>query len=360
MPGKPTFIDLFAGAGGLSLAGVRSGFRLLAGVEKDAKACATFRANILGTRRKAILYEEDILDLSPKRLGREVLGENTALDLLVGGPPCQGFSTHRINGSGVGDPRNELLVHYFKFVRHLKPTLFLVENVPGLLWPRHQEYLVRFVRQAEQAGYGVCAPALLNARDFGVPQNRKRVFILGFKRGMNVDAHWPPQPTHFPPDSDEVRLQGMPPWDCARVVFEPDCPPEDPNDIHMTHSQGMVARIRSTPRNGGSRHQSNTLLPCHANHDGHKDVYGRISLDKPGPTMTTACINPSKGRFLHPTKDHAITVRQAARFQGFPDNFVFHGGLMASGVQIGNAVPIQLGEALFRTLRQILRANGPV
>lgn len=120
----------------------------------------------------------------------------------------------------------------------------------------------------------------------------------------------------------------------------------------MNHSLELIEVFKSTPLNGGSRRDSGRVLPCHDGHSGHSDVYGRINPSQPGPTMTTACINPSKGRFVHPTEHHGITLRQAARFQTFPDWFVFQGGLMAAGEQIGNAVPIRLGEILLRTIAE--------
>ena len=104
----------------------------------------------------------------------------------------------------------------------------------------------------------------------------------------------------------------------------------------------------------GSRRDSGRVLPCHESHDGHKDVYGRIDPDLPAPTMTTACINPSKGRFVHPTEDHGITARQAARIQTFPDSVVFSGGLMAAGKQIGNAIPMKLGVLLLSHIKTFL------
>src|SRR5690606_25540588 len=140
------------------------------------------------------------------------------------------------------------------------------------------------------------------------------------------------------------------PWTPSKVVFQP-APSGDPNDTHMRHSDQLVETFKATPINGGSRKDSGRVLPCHENHSGHSDVYGRIDPTVPGPTMTTACINPSKGRFVHPTEPHGITARQAARFQTFPDDFVFLGGLMAAGKQIGNAVPIMLGHVLIEQIK---------
>jgi DNA (cytosine-5)-methyltransferase 1 len=126
----------------------------------------------------------------------------------------------------------------------------------------------------------------------------------------------------------------------------------------MNHSKKLLEVFNSTPINGVSRAQSKRQLPCHKNHNGHKDVYGRIDPKKPGPTITTGCVNPSKGRFLHPTRNHGITVRHAARFQTFPDDFVFSGGLMASAVQIGNAVPIRLGKRVIASVYDALSVES--
>jgi DNA (cytosine-5)-methyltransferase 1 len=127
----------------------------------------------------------------------------------------------------------------------------------------------------------------------------------------------------------------------------------------MQHSQKLVNFFKEVPLNGGSRRdaESARVLKCHKEHTGHSDVYGRINPNRPGPTMTTACINPSKGRFVHPTEHHGITLRHAARFQTFPDNFVFEGGLMAGGVQVGNAVPVRMGKHLLIPIADALLAQ---
>lgn len=338
-------VDLFCGAGGFSLAATRQGINILAALENDAQACATYRLNFSQYIACPQLLEKDILETSPEEL-LKVFPQGATLDILMGGPPCQGFSTHRIKNSGVADPRNALLLRYFDFVRVLKPAAFLVENVVGLLWPRHKEYLEKFYREAEQAGYDVLPPQILDACDYGVPQRRKRVFILGWRGQRPQSLTWPPLPTHGVSKDDTRKTL---PWCCAGEVFGP-APIDDPNDVHMQHGTALLEVFRSTPPNGGSRHQSCRVLPCHKEHNGHKDVYGRIDPSRPGPTMTTACVNPSKGRFLHPTENHGITVRQAARFQTFPDDFVFRGGIMSAARQIGNAVPIKLGEAVLRSI----------
>jgi DNA (cytosine-5)-methyltransferase 1 len=346
-----TCVDLFAGAGGFSLAALRVGIRVVAAVENNPHACETYRTNLVDAEKGPKLYDQDIRDLSPDTLHSAHFSSDQTCDLVLGGPPCQGFSIHRIKDAGINDPRNELILRYFEFVTALKPRLFLMENVPGIIWPRHRDYLEAFYRIGAETGYKIEPPTILDARDYGVPQRRKRVFILGVQKDVVFDLScWPPPLTHGDEKARE-RKPWLEPWVTASAeVFDKPFPEKDENGVHMNHSERMAEVFRSTPINGGSRRDSNRVLPCHDGHDGHSDVYGRIDPAQPGPTMTTACINPSKGRFVHPTEHHGITIRQAARFQTFPDNFVFKGGLMAAGVQIGNAVPIRLGEALLKSL----------
>lgn len=353
-------IDLFAGAGGFSLAAKNVGFNVLAAVEFEKHACDTYRSNLIEPGSEfPIVYEKDITRLDPlpvlKNLQKISNNPVLSVDVIMGGPPCQGFSTHRLNDAGIDDPRNKLLLRYFDFIKALQPKFFIVENVPGLLWPRHKSFLDRFYKFAQNAGYEVESPVVIDAKDYGVPQSRKRVFILG--RNSNIarsdNFSWPPKPTHFLPQSEHA-ANGLPVWKTAAAVFNTAEDANDPCDIHMNHSAKMIDIFRSTPVNGGSRNQSCRTLKCHKLHSGHKDVYGRISIDRPGPTITTGCVNPSKGRFLHPFENHGITARHAARFQTFPDSFIFHGGLMAMGKQIGNAVPVQLGEVVLKCIKKEL------
>ena len=340
-----TCIDLFAGAGGLSLAAKNVGLAVKVAVEKNRHACNTYRFNLIQDGQGPQLYESNILELSPYVIFEKHFPGDDNCDMILGGPPCQGFSVHRINDAGVGDPRNELILRYFEFVNVLRPKVFLMENVPGILWQRHEEYLKKFYEKGEKTGYSLQSPVVLDARDFGVPQRRKRVFVLGVRNDVSFNSAWPPAQTH----GDEKLREKHPhlkPWVIADGVFAKPLSSEDANNLHMKHKPEMVEVFKSTPLNGGSRSQSNRILPCHKEHTGHKDVYGRINPSQPGPTMTTACINPSKGRFVHPTKHHGITLRHAARFQTFPDWFTFKGGLTAAGEQIGNAVPVRLGEIL--------------
>jgi DNA (cytosine-5)-methyltransferase 1 len=335
-------VDLFAGAGGFSLGAGWAGIDVVAGVENNPHACATYKRNLIDTGfSNGRLFDEDIMCLRPEELMQKSGLSRGRCNVLLGGPPCQGFSKHRLKDAGVDDPRNRLLLRYFDYVEAIQPECFLVENVPGMLWPRHASYLREFYSLAAYHDYAIYDPIVLNAKDFGVPQNRKRVFILGFRTGISSVYAWPSSLQ----ENSVADAGSNNSFDVFRPAF-----PGDPNDIHMHHSKELIEAFARTPPNGGSRFQSGRTLACHQDHSGHYDVYGRINPKLPGPTMTTACINPSKGRFVHPTEPHGITIRQAARFQTFPDWYIFQGGLMSAGEQIGNAVPAEMARHLLRAI----------
>jgi len=349
-------VDLFAGAGGFSAGAVGAGICIGGAIEFNKHAASTYRANIKRLDGAAVeVIDDDIRTVSPSTALERWKLKAGECDLIIGGPPCQGFSTHRIKDAGVGDTRNELLARYFEYVDELRPRVFLVENVPGLTWARHSDFLQGFLDLAEAADYEVAKPVVLNAADYGVPQSRKRVFILGIDRRRPLDVPWPPAPTHYAPSVPEAARGTRTPWRGCAHAFDP-AEEGDVLDIHMKSGPDLVAVFKSTPLNGGSRSQSSRVLACHADHTGHKDVYGRINPAKPAPTMTTACINPSKGRFVHPTEHHGITPRQAARIQTFPERYTFVGGLMAAGQQIGNAVPVDLATILLKPIEAAIRA----
>lgn len=383
-------IDLFAGAGGFSLAAHQAGLDVLAAIELDPDAAQTYKHNIierLGQKTK--LLNGDILKIDPSELRQELGLKKGQLDLILGGPPCQGFSSHRIKNAGVDDPRNKLLLRYYDFVEEFKPKAFLVENVAGLFWKKHASYLETFKQLAEDNGYTIHFCDTLNAKDYGAPQNRKRAFILGIREDTKRDKlTFPPAQEFFNPNSKEVKEQERLAWKTASTVFEPLSPElveryiethfrphsqlsddearcllqglesglpvdaGDPCNVHMKPTEKMQRRFKSTRLNGSRIDADPEFeLKCHANgYSGHKDVYGRVMIHTPSNTITTGCNNPSKGRFVHPWKDHGITLRHAARLQTFPDEFVFLGSSTSQAKQIGNAVPPELGEILINSI----------
>lgn len=387
-------IDLFSGAGGFSLAAHSLGLDVIAAIELDKTAAKTYQSNLIERLgQKTRLLNEDILTINPEALRVQLGIEVGELALMLGGPPCQGFSSHRIKNSGVDDPRNKLLLRYFDFVQEFSPIAFLVENVAGLFWERHKSYLDRFQELADENGYEIIFCDTLNAKDYGVPQNRKRAFILGIKRDVGVDQFtFPPPHTHFSPSSKEVK-NGESSWRTASSVFEPltsklieqyiekhfrdhtklsdseardllknlesgTCiDDEDPCGSHMQPTEKMKRRFQATRLNGSRMDAGPEFeLKCHSNgYVGHKDVYGRMQIHLPSNTITTGCNNPSKGRFVHPWKNHGITLRHAARLQTFPDDFIFEGSTTDQARQIGNAVPPQLGQILIATILNYIK-----
>lgn len=347
-------VDLFAGAGGFSLAATELGLNLVGAIELDPIACKTYRRNFCknegeSDRESPLLFPGDIRQISPTDIRASLGLVRGELDILIGGPPCQGFSEHRLGDSGRKDPRNELLIRYFDFVQELRPKYFVVENVRGLLWQKHRDYLLRFYDLASSHGYTMFQPQLLDAKDYGVPQTRERVFLLGRRNDQDAYIEWPPKKTHGPPSQKE-----LPPWITAGAVFEKEVPSEDRNNQFMQPGPVMLERFKQTPANGGGREHWQEPLRCHVGHNGHWDVYGRIDPSRPANTITTGCTNPSRGRFVHPTEHHGLAARHCARLQTFPDNFVFEGSLEAVGRQIGNAVPIELGKAVLNVVISVL------
>jgi DNA (cytosine-5)-methyltransferase 1 len=380
-------IDLFSGAGGFSLAAHQCGIDVVAAIELDKAASTTYQSNLI-ERLKAPtkLINCDINEVDLPALMKELELKSGDLELLLGGPPCQGFSTHRINNAGIDDPRNQLLLKYFDFVDGLRPKAFLIENVTGLLWKRHEEYLHKLLVLAEKHGYNIHFCNFLNAKDYGVPQNRKRVFIFCTRKDLNIkNPDFPPVATHFSPTSEN-----LPKWKTASSVFEKltddlielyiedyfkpktklsdvqaraflnslefgePVKDSDVCNTNMQPSSGMVIRFENTPLNG-SRMDSGHTLKCHSNgYKGHKDVYGRVMIHLPSNTMTTGCNNPSKGRFVHPWQNHGMKLRHAARFQTFPDSFSFIGNTTQQSKQIGNAVPVELGRVLIAIIKTIV------
>ena len=389
-------IDLFAGAGGFSLAAHQAGLNVLAAIELDKTAATTYRKNIIERlEQKTHLINDDILKVSPSEL-REKLGlEKGELQLILGGPPCQGFSCHRIKNAGVNDPRNKLLLRYYDFVEEFQPKAFLVENVAGLFWAKHASYLNEFKQLAQDNGYIIHFCDTLNAKDYGAPQNRKRAFILGVRSDVNInDLFFPPAQDYFSPTSKEAQ-QGLATWRTGSAVFEPlstaliekyidthfrphtkmtdkearellqglesgePIDENDPCNIHMLPTEKMKRRFISTRLNGSRTDAAPEFeLKCHANgYSGHKDVYGRVIIHQPSNTITTGCNNPSKGRFVHPWKHHGFTLRHAARLQTFPDDYIFTGTTTEQAKQIGNAVPTMLGYKLIYSIINGLKSK---
>lgn len=341
MTAAPTFIDCFAGAGGLSLGLVQAGLRPRAAFDMDAASVATYTKNLGGH-----IIEADVRSLTAEQL-LEVAGLNRGeCDLLAGGPPCQGFSRQR-RGSNE-DERNDLVLDYLRLVEGTMPTWLLMENVAALAGPRGEAVLQQFTGGIARLGYASIT-TVLDAADFGVPQHRRRLIVLA-RRGTQTPVM--PKPSH---DADS--------WVTVRqAIGDMPCPFEEPERAALisNHERDNISemnrlRLSHVPEGGGREDIPPELqLPCHrrttVEKGGHRGVYGRLWWDRPSATMTTKCNSFTRGRFGHPALDRNITMREAARLQGFPDEFEFLGTKVPIAHQIGNAVPPPLARALGRAI----------
>lgn len=328
---KPKAIDLFAGPGGLSLGLQTAGFEIVIAIESDALAVETYALN----HPSVMVRHADIRDVDTAEVLAAAGLRVSDIQLCAGCPPCQGFSSVRtLNGHrAVPDPRNDLISEYVRFVREIRPRAIMLENVPGLLNDARFESAVE---ELEALGYPASEGArILNAADYGVPQNRRRLVLLCVRHGRVRSPR-------EVPGHRTVRdaIGGLP---------EPGSSDDPLHDIPETRSERVMELIRAIPENGGGRLDLplSKRLRCHDGFDGFKDVYGRMRWDRPAPTITGGCHNPSKGRFLHPSAHRAITLREAALLQGFPADYSFSLTRGKSGVaaMIGNAVPPPLAAA---------------
>ena len=327
-PKALTAIDLFCGAGGLTLGLKQAGFSVLAAVEIDAFACETFRAN----HPEVICLEQDIQSISPSDLRRKVGLRKGELSLLAGCPPCQGFSTLRTRrkSRSVKDDRNGLLFEFQRFVAEFLPRALMMENVPALAGDAR---MTRLLRGLKELGYVASDKSVqvLDAADYGVPQRRKRMIMQLARRGTIGESTTVPRIT--------VK-QALARASLKDVGHSGD----SLHDYIPRRGEKAIQIIKAIPKNGGSRSSlpENLVLACHKRRPNcFRDVYGRMSWDDVAPTMTGGCGNPSKGRFLHPEEDRAISLREAAIFQTFPVDYKFsiRGGRDRVALMIGNALP---------------------
>jgi len=333
---KPKAIDCFAGCGGMSKGLALAGFEVVGAIEREEAECETYGRN----HPRVHLWKQDICDVSAADVLRQLGLKKGELDLLAGCPPCQGFSTLRtFNGKRrIREAQNDLIFEMLRLIEELRPKHVMLENVPKLL---RNHRLKSFRASLRRAGYHVRAK-VLDVAKYGIPQRRKRLVLLA-SRLSDVQ---------FAKESTEGRT--------VRTTIENLAPPGhsgDPiHDLAETRSQRVKEIIRAIPKDGGSRSAlpSAQVLDCHTRSDGFKDVYGRMAWDKPAPTITTGCFNPSKGRFLHPQQDRTITLREAALLQSFPKTYKFplSAGKVRIATMIGNALPPRF---IMKHARQLLK-----
>ncbi|WP_440710683.1 DNA cytosine methyltransferase [Herbiconiux sp. YIM B11900] len=357
-------LDLFAGAGGLTagfhVASAR--FRSVTAVEMEPSAAASYEA----TFGKGIVFAGTIQDwLASQNMP-------TSIDIVVGGPPCQGFST--LGKQDAEDERNTLWEQYAKTLVKVTPKYFVVENVAAFA-KSHQ--FQQFVEATKPGGFledYAFEHRVLNSADFGAAQSRKRAVVIGHHRDLPFPGF--PEATHGDPARGSALKRYRTVSDALSLV--PVTPDRDhviaersvefgkrtyagafaPRDLHWSryYTDQSMRRFSAIPL-GGNRFdlKGDLLAPCWVKHTtGSGDVMGRLHWDKPSVTIRTEFFKPEKGRYLHPTAHRAITHYEAALLQGFPETHRFVGSKSAIARQIGNAVPIPLGAAIGRKLAESL------
>lgn len=379
----PTVLDLFCGAGGLAEGFRQAGYRILGGVDYSAPAIETFKANLSGSMGVlADLRKPDLDDLERRFVG---------VDVIVGGPSCQGFSTSgglsKSAGRDQSDPRNRLFINYTDIVERLKPNWIVFENVPGLLLYENGLVALEIVRAFREIGYEL-VPMILLAADFGVPQLRRRLVFVGNRTDSNISF---PTPSHGDvnlwkgfslPFAHLSRIgHGKEEGLASHVTFAEACSdlprvaegkeingkpyptaPVTPYQAAMRVGSELVRQHAAADLSALDKVAAKILKPGQNWRDLPADVLPdrfkkirrydattllkRLRNDLPTYTITTKFNEATTGAFIHPTQARTITLREAARLQSFPDSYIFSGSAAQIRQQIGNAVPPLLAKAI--------------
>jgi DNA (cytosine-5)-methyltransferase 1 len=378
---RPVVVDLFAGAGGLSLGFEQSGFDVAVAVEFDPIHAAIHELNFPDTK----VLCRDVRDLTGDELREQAGLGRRAIDVVIGGPPCQGFSLigHRV----LKDPRNELVFHFLRLVSELRPKIFMMENVPGMATGAHHELLDELVKGFRDAEYRVQMPiSILNARDFGVPQDRRRVFVLGARNGIRLPEY--PKATSFFEKANgraagalelEFDASQEPPtptvWDAigdlpdiesfGRLIDsdilkarlgKPSLYAEVLRGDRRDRSDYSYPRVYEKGTLSGCQRAEHTLLSrarFSKTEPGNTEPISRFYRLPPDGLCNTlrAGTATDRGAFsaprpIHPRFARCISVREAARLHSYPDWFRFHRTIWHGFRQIGNSVPPFLGRAV--------------
>ena len=333
-----TCVDSFSGAGGLSLGLKDAGFEVLLSFDIDERCIETLQSNPKYFHHPALC--DDIKNMLNGKL-LDIIGlKQGELFLLAGGPPCQGFSVQRIGEDS--DSRNELVLLYGRLINEVRPMFFIMENVSGIQGKRGKAILAELIRETESIGYHV-HKQLVDAGDFGVPQRRKRMVLVGERADIG-STYMFPNPTG---EKRTVR---------ETIEFLPS-PPEDgkPHPNFPLHRRDRLSEINLRRINALQQGQGRDFLPedlladCHKVDSaviGHRNVYGRMSWDDVAPTITARFDSFTRGLFGHPTQPRSISLCEGALLQTFPLDYNFKGSKIEIARQIGNAVPPKLAKAI--------------
>jgi len=337
-------LDLFSGCGGLSYGFHKNkSFRIWGAADTDQYANATYARNF---RAKPLLADISALtadDLATKLPARDVKDPL----VVIGGPPCQGFSSHRKKDPR-HDKRNSLVLNYAELAVELKADAIVIENVPDIFSRKHWHHYQSTISFLSANGYEYCS-GVVNFAEFGVPQERYRAIIIATKRPLNPSL---PSGIFCPDRFRTVRdaIGHLPPLAAGTTDAN------DPMHITSRHRPETIKVIKKVPKDGGSRPKG-VGPKCLDRVEGFYDVYGRLYWDKPAVTITARCRTPSCGRFIHPSQDRGLSVREAALLQGFPKTFYFEGPFDDKYKQIGNAVPPLFSVRLAAHIKSIFKSS---
>jgi len=384
---QPSVLDLFCGAGGLSLGFQAAGYKIVGGIDVDRDSVASFKRNI----RDAVGLNANIRKVNPA----DLLTQFDPIDVLVGGPSCQGFSTSgglsRNTGRNLHDDRNDLFVEYLRIVKGIQPSWIVFENVPGLLLYHHGYVARKIIRALRRIGYFV-VPIILLAADYGVPQLRRRLFFIGNRTGSKIPL---PAPTHGEsnlwagfslPFKYLSRLgHGSGASNKSYINFDEACSDlpslgEGESIDGLPYPSPALSAYQRLMRRGSRRiwqHSAFDLsdsdrlaanllqpgenwrsIPEELRPDRFRRIrpydattlMKRLQGDKPAYTITTKFNEATTGAFIHPRNNRTLSIREAARLQSFPDSFRFEGNLVSVRRQLGNAVPPLLSQAIAESI----------
>jgi DNA (cytosine-5)-methyltransferase 1 len=362
---KPVVMDLFAGAGGLGSGLERAGFRIAIANEHNPTFAATYALNHPDTRVIAgDILADDIMAELASWAGR--------IDLVAGGPPCQGFST--AGKKSEDDPRNRLFLSFIRVVTAVRPKVVLFENVSGFREMYGGRAYYSLLEHLRELGYRV-DHAILNAMYHGVPQSRERAFVVGTLGGEPFRF---PEPTHLPcpgfthhrpePLTIAQALSDLPLVGPGESATRYHCVASNDYQVLMregsseitdhdgpTHGEKLAEVIRHVPEGGCVLDVPEGIRPTKC----FNNSYARLWWDRPSTTITRNFGTPSSGRCIHPLANRGLTTREGARLQGFPDRYRFTGSRSDRNLQVGNAVPPPLGFAMGKAIMNHLRKGGP-
>lgn len=335
-------VDFFCGVGGVTRGLLDAGIDVVCGIDNDPSVREAFERNNIRPSGKPVEFlERDVGQLTFKDVSLRLRAEDYDRLIFVGCAPCQPFTNLNTSKTKSGNQKNCLL-RFADFVKRFKPDFIFIENVPGITASKYGGILGKFTERLQGLGY-FCSDINVNAKKYGVPQNRNRRILIASKRGAITF----PSPTHGPGIADYVSINDVLKEHKLKRLAAGESDPTDSLHRAARLSEINLWRIRNTPKDGGGRDiwMKEKPVECFNRHkDAYRDVYNRMYWNKPSPTITTRFNSLSNGRFGHPEEDRAISLREGALFQSFPMEYAFSGSMVTIARHIGNAVPVKLAK----------------